>query len=92
MSVFIQSRFIYLGDFDQPRGDSMYVIYVNIILYKCLVIIRVFLVHFMPLYPIILNSFKIIYCTNLSWYDELNNIKIEKLIPASLQHRAVMLA
>ena len=42
MSVFIYSRFTYLGAFDQPRGDSMHVIYVNIILYNCLVIIRVF--------------------------------------------------
>ena len=63
--------------FDQPRGDSMHVIYVNIILYKCLVIIRVFLVHFVLLYPIILNMIQIIYCTILSWYDESNKIKIK---------------
>ena len=47
--------------FDQPRGDSMHVIYVNTNLYKCLVIIRVFLVHFVPLYPIILNLTQITY-------------------------------
>ena len=42
-----------LGAFDQSRDDSMYVIYGNIILYKSPAIIRVFLVHCMPLYPII---------------------------------------
>ena len=43
----------------------------------CLMIIGYFLVHFVPLYPFILNWSEIIYCTILSLYDELNKIKIK---------------